>query len=218
MGLQAHGAGSCAHRRQVLRRVAALAPDRSARARARVEHAELSVAREGGNQTKQAFRRACERCAGSAIPTAKKKSPRRPTRSEARPSSMRSSPTCRGSAFAMPALRHDAGIAMSPAWGHVIGVIIVLLMLIFIGIWVWAWLPFHKKTFEALARIPLNDDRSASARGRTAMSGFWSGWVIFLLVAQPGPRAVSVRVGSARKDPCRTRRHERACLGARCAA
>ena len=47
---------------------------------------------------------------------------------------------------------------MSPAWGHVIGVIIVLLMLIFIGIWIWAWLPFHKKTFDALARIPLHDD------------------------------------------------------------
>jgi cytochrome c oxidase cbb3-type subunit 4 len=47
---------------------------------------------------------------------------------------------------------------MSPAWGHVIGVIIVLLMLIFIGIWIWAWLPFHKKTFDAMARIPLHDD------------------------------------------------------------
>ena len=34
----------------------------------------------------------------------------------------------------------------------------MLLMLIFIGIWVWAWLPFHKKTFDALARMPLNDD------------------------------------------------------------
>lgn len=48
---------------------------------------------------------------------------------------------------------------MSPAWGHVIGVIIVLLMLIFIGIWVWAWLPFHDKTFRVLARIPLEDER-----------------------------------------------------------
>ena len=35
---------------------------------------------------------------------------------------------------------------------------------------------------------------------------------------QSGPRAVSVRVGAARKDPRRTRRHERACLGARRAA
>ena len=48
---------------------------------------------------------------------------------------------------------------MSPAWGHVIGVIIVLLMLIFIGIWIWAWLPFHKKTFAALARLPLEDEQ-----------------------------------------------------------
>lgn len=48
---------------------------------------------------------------------------------------------------------------MSPVWGHVIGLIIVLLMLIFVGIWVWAWLPFHQKTFEALARIPLEDEQ-----------------------------------------------------------
>lgn len=53
---------------------------------------------------------------------------------------------------------------MNPVWGHAIGVIIVLLMLTFIGIWVWAWLPFHKKTFEALARIPLDDDTLGAER------------------------------------------------------
>jgi cytochrome c oxidase cbb3-type subunit IV len=53
---------------------------------------------------------------------------------------------------------------MSPVWGHAIGVIIVLLMLIFIGIWIWAWLPFHKKTFDALARIPLHDDKLDAVR------------------------------------------------------
>ena len=47
---------------------------------------------------------------------------------------------------------------MNPLWGHVVGVIIVMLMLTFIGIWIWAWLPFHKQTFDALARIPLHDD------------------------------------------------------------
>jgi cytochrome c oxidase cbb3-type subunit 4 len=52
---------------------------------------------------------------------------------------------------------------MSAFWGHAIGVMIVVLMLTFIAIWVWAWLPFHRKTFEALARIPLHDDASASA-------------------------------------------------------
>ena len=48
---------------------------------------------------------------------------------------------------------------MSTVWGHVIGLIIVFLMLIFVGIWVWAWLPFHRKTFDALARIPLEDEQ-----------------------------------------------------------
>jgi cytochrome c oxidase cbb3-type subunit IV len=48
---------------------------------------------------------------------------------------------------------------MTPAWGHVIGVITVVLMLTFIGIWVWAWLPAHKKKFDTLARIPMHDDR-----------------------------------------------------------
>jgi cytochrome c oxidase cbb3-type subunit IV len=48
--------------------------------------------------------------------------------------------------------------ALNLAWGHAIGVMIVVLMLTFIGIWIWAWLPFHKKTFDALARLPLHDD------------------------------------------------------------
>jgi cytochrome c oxidase cbb3-type subunit IV len=47
---------------------------------------------------------------------------------------------------------------MSSAYGHAIGVMIVLLMLTFIAVWIWAWLPFHKATFDALARIPLHDD------------------------------------------------------------
>jgi cytochrome c oxidase cbb3-type subunit IV len=53
---------------------------------------------------------------------------------------------------------------MSSLWGHAIGVMIVLLMLTFIGIWVWAWLPFHKKTFDALSRLPLRDDTLGSVR------------------------------------------------------
>lgn len=46
---------------------------------------------------------------------------------------------------------------MNPAWGHLVGVIIVVLMLVFIGIWAWAWLPYHKRTFDTLARIPMHD-------------------------------------------------------------
>ena len=47
---------------------------------------------------------------------------------------------------------------MSPAWGHVVGLVIVVLMLVFIGIWIWAWLPYHKNDFARLARMPMQDD------------------------------------------------------------
>jgi cytochrome c oxidase cbb3-type subunit 4 len=51
---------------------------------------------------------------------------------------------------------------MNPVWGHVVGVIIVLLMLTFLGVWIWAWLPFHRKRFDELARIPMLDDARAT--------------------------------------------------------
>ena len=47
---------------------------------------------------------------------------------------------------------------MSEFYGHFIGVLILLIMLTFIGIWIWAWLPHHKKVFEELARLPLDED------------------------------------------------------------
>ena len=70
---------------------------------------------------------------------------------------MRSSPICRAWACATRAgdRGRSSGGAMNPIWGHVVGVVIVVLMLVFIGIWIWAWLPFHKKSFDALARIPM---------------------------------------------------------------
>ena len=46
---------------------------------------------------------------------------------------------------------------MSELAGHLIGVMIVLMMLVFIGIWIWAWLPHHKREFDALAKLPLED-------------------------------------------------------------
>lgn len=47
---------------------------------------------------------------------------------------------------------------MNPIWGPVAGAFIILMMLAFIGIWIWAWLPYHKRTFSELARIPLEDE------------------------------------------------------------
>ncbi|HRP29262.1 MAG TPA: cbb3-type cytochrome c oxidase subunit 3 [Burkholderiaceae bacterium] len=47
---------------------------------------------------------------------------------------------------------------MNPIWGTVAGIFIIVMMLTFIGIWIWAWLPRHKRSFDALARLPLEDD------------------------------------------------------------
>ncbi len=46
---------------------------------------------------------------------------------------------------------------MSPLWGQMAGVITIVLMLIFIGIWIWAWQPWHKKSFDKMAQIPMQD-------------------------------------------------------------
>ena len=48
---------------------------------------------------------------------------------------------------------------MNPLWGHAAGVITVILMLTFIGIWIWAWRKKHKKVFDRMAQLPLEDDR-----------------------------------------------------------
>ena len=47
---------------------------------------------------------------------------------------------------------------MSPIWGQVIGVFTLMVMFAFIGIWVWAWHPSHKREFDSLAKLPLEDD------------------------------------------------------------
>jgi len=50
---------------------------------------------------------------------------------------------------------------MNPIWGPVAGAFIVLMMLVFICIWIWAWLPYHRRSFGELARLPMNDDDGA---------------------------------------------------------
>jgi cytochrome c oxidase cbb3-type subunit IV len=42
-------------------------------------------------------------------------------------------------------------------WGHLIGILILLLMLAFIGIWVWVWRPWHKRKFDRLSKLPMED-------------------------------------------------------------
>ena len=49
---------------------------------------------------------------------------------------------------------------MNPIWGPIAGGFIIAMMLAFIGIWVWAWMPWHKRTFNALARLPMEDENA----------------------------------------------------------
>jgi cytochrome c oxidase cbb3-type subunit 4 len=46
---------------------------------------------------------------------------------------------------------------MSAFWGNFAGVVTVILMSCFIGIWVWAWLPRHRRVFDAMAHVPMDD-------------------------------------------------------------
>lgn len=55
---------------------------------------------------------------------------------------------------------------MNPIWGQVIGVFTLVLMLAFIGIWVWAWHPGHKRGFDDLAKLPLEDGAQRREDGR----------------------------------------------------
>jgi len=50
---------------------------------------------------------------------------------------------------------------MNPFWGHLAGVITLIVMFAFIGIWVWAWLPNHKRAFDRLALLPMQDGEDA---------------------------------------------------------
>ena len=49
-------------------------------------------------------------------------------------------------------------MTIHPLWGQVIGVFTLLTMLSFIGIWIWVWNSRHKTKYDALARIPMDDD------------------------------------------------------------
>ena len=52
---------------------------------------------------------------------------------------------------------------MSGFWGHLSGVITLILMLTFIGIWIWVWNKRHKAKYDALARLPMEDEKAGAA-------------------------------------------------------
>ncbi len=52
---------------------------------------------------------------------------------------------------------------MNPLWGPIAGAFIIAMLIAFLGIWIWAWLPYHKRTFNELARLPMQDEDPAIA-------------------------------------------------------
>ncbi|MBN8726131.1 MAG: cbb3-type cytochrome c oxidase subunit 3 [Xanthomonadales bacterium] len=48
-------------------------------------------------------------------------------------------------------------MTLDPLWGQLIGVVTLLSMLAFIGIWIWLWLPQHKRKFDRLSRLPMQE-------------------------------------------------------------
>src|SRR5690606_7912668 len=153
VGLEAHGTGPRADRRQVRGRVASAAPPRAARRRAGVEHAELPLAR---------ARR--DRRRGNQGADAGPQAPRRPVRRRGDRRGARAArrqERARRADCVFAGTRHGGG-GMSALWGHMVGVLILVMMTTFIGIWVWAWLPRHRRVFDELAEIPMLDGEPAS--------------------------------------------------------
>ncbi len=47
---------------------------------------------------------------------------------------------------------------MSELWGNIVGIIIVILLVSFLATWVWVWNKRHKAKYDALARLPMEDE------------------------------------------------------------
>jgi len=47
---------------------------------------------------------------------------------------------------------------MSATWGNLVGVFTLFLMVLFVGMWIWAWRKKHKKVFDRMAALPMEDD------------------------------------------------------------
>jgi cytochrome c oxidase cbb3-type subunit 4 len=52
---------------------------------------------------------------------------------------------------------------MNEFFGHLSGVVTAVLMLAFIGVALWAWSGRRRTTYEAAARLPLEEDPAPAA-------------------------------------------------------
>ncbi len=48
---------------------------------------------------------------------------------------------------------------MNPLWGTIAGISIIAMMIVFIGTWIWLWHAQHKPKFDALARLPMDEEK-----------------------------------------------------------
>lgn len=55
---------------------------------------------------------------------------------------------------------------MSIDLGDSMGVLTILFMVLFIGIWIWAWRKKHRKKFDRMAALPMEDDFDAPTDNR----------------------------------------------------
>jgi cytochrome c oxidase cbb3-type subunit 4 len=44
------------------------------------------------------------------------------------------------------------------------GIVTALLLLVFVGSCIWAWLPRHKADFDAMARLPLEENNNVEGQ------------------------------------------------------
>jgi cytochrome c oxidase cbb3-type subunit 4 len=60
---------------------------------------------------------------------------------------------------------------MSPIWGQVAGAFILTMMITFIGIWFWAWRKHHKRVFDQMALLPMQEAFDEQHAGTPAHTG-----------------------------------------------
>ena len=46
------------------------------------------------------------------------------------------------------------------------GIITVALLVLFVGGWIWAWRPARKSSFDAAARLPLDEPEAGNHEGQ----------------------------------------------------
>ena len=153
--LQAHRTRSGARRRKIFGSMASHPPEQSARRGARIEHAGLHLAGEGHDRRRSSWPRRCACCAALGMPYTRRGDRRGAARGR------------RGHNELDALIAYLQGLKfhgdVSTMIGIVRGVITLVLMVLFIALIVWAWSGRRKNLFDAMARMPLEEDAAPPA-------------------------------------------------------